>query len=49
MERNFFVRMDIGSWIIPFGDRMANSPDRGVFRVGTKHNFAMELGMGFRF
>jgi len=36
-ERNFFVRVDIGDWIIPFGN------------MGTTHNFAFEFGLGFRF
>ena len=49
-ERNFFVRMDIGNWIIPFGDRVAYSSEHNDYRrAGTKHNFAMEFGMGFRF
>ena len=50
LERNFFVRMDVGSWIIPFGDRMAYSSEHNDHRrAGTRHNFAIEFGLGFRF
>jgi len=50
LERNFFVRLDIGTWIIPFGDKIAYSSEHNDYRrVGTKSNFAIEFGMGFRF
>ena len=49
-ERNVFVRMDIGTWIIPFGDKVAYSSSHNDYRrAGTKSNFAMEFGFGFRF
>ena len=48
-ERNFFVRMDIGDWIIPFGNNEANSAYGHPYRLGTTHNFAFEIGLGFRF
>jgi hypothetical protein len=48
-EKHFFVRMDIGDWIIPLGNKEANSMDGRPYRVGTTHNFAVEFGLGFRF
>jgi len=58
-ERNFFIRFDIGDWIIPFGDTKivnydwpANDllpPSANYTRIGTKHNMAFEFGFGFRF
>ena len=53
-----FLRVDVGDWIIPFGDTMTPYSYDGSFvpegssfntRIGTKHNFVMELGFGFRF
>ena len=48
-ERNIFVRMEIGDWIIPFGDAKIRSVYGDYSRLGTTHNFAMEFGLGFRF
>ena len=59
-EKNFFVRFDIGDWIIPFGDTKIVYTDYGpepdylpignhYTRMGTKHHFAYEIGLGFRF
>jgi len=62
-NNNFFTRIDLGNWIIPFGDtkvltyelgqpdEQGNIPVTGTnyTRIGTKHNFAVGLGLGFRF
>jgi hypothetical protein len=57
-KRNYFIRIDLGDWIIPFGDTKTpypavtkpspESPDTYT-RIGTKHNFALEFGLGFYF
>jgi hypothetical protein len=53
------MRFDVGDWIIPFGDTKiahydwpGNEPEpigATYTRVGTKHHFAFEIGLGFRF
>ena len=59
-ERNFFVRLDLGDWIIPFGDTKivhnyyGDGPEHPLIdtqytRIGTRHNFAVSFGFGFRF
>jgi hypothetical protein len=59
-ENNFFIRVDIGDWIIPFGDTKIVHTEYGpepdflpvgtnTTRIGTTHNFAFEFGFGFRF
>jgi len=48
-KRNFFLRFDIGDYIIPFGDAKAHDIYGEEYRMGTRHNFAVGFGLGFRF
>jgi len=47
--KKFFVRFDIGDWVIPFGNKEAHSIYGDSYRAGTTHNLATEFGLGFRF
>ena len=54
-QRNFFIRLDVGDYIIPFGDTKTpirdgtDTPGNLYHRLGTTHNPAIEFGMGIRF
>jgi len=48
-ERKFFLRFDIGDYIIPLGNAKAYDIYGEDYRMGTRHNFAVEFGFGFRF
>jgi len=43
--KQFFVRWDIGSWIVPYGD----TKEAAFGNIGTKRYFAFEVGLGVRF
>jgi hypothetical protein len=47
-NRHVVLRVDAGDVIIPFGNNVVGN---GVFaqRLGTTHNFQLNLGVGFRF
>ena len=47
-NRNVVLRVDAGDVIIPFGNNVVG---QGVFarRLGTTHNFQLNLGVGVRF
>lgn len=48
-QRNFFIRLDVGDYIIPFGNTEAPSMYGDYYRLGTVHNLATEFGLGFHF
>jgi hypothetical protein len=48
-KKNFFVRLDLGDCIIPFGNTTYPSAEGQPIRLGIKHNLLMEFGLGFRF
>jgi len=48
-QRNFFLRLDIGDYIVPFGNTKTLSIYGDHYRLGTTHNLALEFGLGFRF
>lgn len=46
--RHVVLRLDAGDVIIPFGNSVVGSPFFAQ-RIGTTHNFQMNLGVGIRF